>query len=152
MDFREDSNEEPVIKVSKQSYVALALHPFEHRNVYQFFIYDPNRDIAHSQQKNKPELEEWKLDIRDSIFDSIPGVEMVVFSNAQLMVEHVGVWTDTQVMNKMADIVKPYMKIEMEKYQENLKKSIKLIEEKKKFVEIWDKHLYGNLGVAIDNL
>ena len=119
---------------------------FYSEEVYQYSIY--NRDEDNMQYVGKKPCPAWKQEIKDKIFDTIPGVDCIALANGSITLIHCWVLTPEELEEAMWSIVEPYLN---EQSRNITEKAISKAKEKIAF-SIVESQLSTPLLQAIDSL
>lgn len=88
---------------SQATNVHLAVHPFR--------CFDGIRMMMHRGDYNdlfkKEELSEWKQRLADALWDEIPGLQNLFFSNGEITLQHHGVFEDAAIAAAATEIIQP---------------------------------------------
>lgn len=84
--------------------IHLAVHPFSHNGIIMMMQkgdYDNHRGDV---------LAEWKQKLADSLWDKIPGLHSLFFQNGEITIQHVGLYSDEEIISEAEAIIMPVLK------------------------------------------
>ena len=81
--------------------IHLAVHPFKTPNATLYLMM-----TAHNYDSfRKPEMPQYMKDLADKLWNSIPGLSTLFFGNGKITLQHVGVFTDTEIVEAATPII-----------------------------------------------
>ncbi|MCK9369899.1 hypothetical protein M0R04_08345 [Candidatus Dojkabacteria bacterium] len=85
--------------------IHLAVHPFR----CDYFIKSFRGKGDYQMIRDTEELPEWQKKLSDDLYDNIPGLREIYFSNGEITLQHVGVFEDEELIEEASKIIEPYL-------------------------------------------
>ena len=87
--------------------IRLAVYPFRQDSIYML---EYRGDYGHSWQEP---LSPWKVALADTLWDSIPGLQRIFYSNGEISLQHSGAFEDAEVKDLAVSIISPALEQEL---------------------------------------
>lgn len=88
--------------------IHIAVHPFPCNDGLRMMSY--RQDYGNLF---KDELVEWKKGLADALWDGIPGLSRLFFSNGSITLQHEGVFTDVEILEEAEAIIRPILQAQL---------------------------------------
>ena len=92
----------------QQHNIHITVHPFPIKSIYMFSW---KGDYGHYEDK---ELSQYQKSLADKLWDEIPGLHSMFFSNGNITLQHTGIFPDNDIYEVAVSIIQPVL-------EENLK-------------------------------
>ncbi len=83
--------------------IHLAVHPFKCDGLRQINVKGDYTDIF----KGLPP--DWMIHLADDLWDGIPGLARLFFSNGQITIQHTGTFDDKEIIEAAKEIIEPFL-------------------------------------------
>jgi hypothetical protein len=84
--------------------IHIAVWPFALDDIYS--IHDYMRKVRDETVK----LPEWLRPLAQELMDAIPGLKMLSFSNAQIVIQHTKVFEDSEILEVVLPLIEPVLR------------------------------------------
>lgn len=92
--------------VPNQEVAVFAVYPFPIDGVRFMF------SKGHYDDGNRDDLPVWMRQLADKLWDSIPGIQQIIFSNGEIQLTNSGVCTQAEVIEMAKAIILPFLEVE----------------------------------------
>ena len=96
----------------------LAVHPF----TVTGGLYLMNNKGDYGTDTPKPELFQWQKELADTLWDVIPGLLTLFFSNGEIHIRHSGCFSNKELESVALSVIKPFLSRELRERKEAIKK------------------------------